>query len=519
MSFLKTISKAILKTVGAAEFAKDESGKPILTAEQRAVAVEKFGEGAIAAFEQALAGDDDDAQKGVNFLMALKEAHDLDAKDLNDRLTAAMAAQKSAEAERDRLAKLPEPHPAPTGAASVPALAIMVDMKALHNVQVAAMLKEGRIYGAADTPTLDVAELNKEFSMAMPPKQRIDILTKEIYLGFPDHVHMTMVQSDTDYIASAALIDSVVQEFTDVWTPKGQAKFTPIRIPYRRHKINVRIKPTQILKSWLLYLYQQNTTFAQMPITKYIVEQHILPKIQDDLTRKMVGKGKYEAAPAGQNDGDAGRDAAQAMDGFETIICEDLKTGKAKMNFFKGAVNLFGLEGKEFLDAFHAYVDGISKYFVGNLPIFCSEQMVLHYQRQDFAVNGKYTGQTIGNSVRFTKFTLVPLLSMYNSPMLFATPKENFVELVDINKAPNIIQKIEEHHYDVDIIGEFSLSVGFRIGEALYVYVPADYDPTKAIIADSSDIVAEGSVWTHGGSAGTETTDPDPDAGGDEETA
>ena len=87
------------------------------------------------------------------------------------------------------------------------------------------------------------------------------------------------------------------------------------------------------------------------------------------------------------------------------------------------------------------------------------------------------------------------------------------------NKAPNIIQKIEEHHYDVDIIGEFSLSVGFRIGEAMYVYVPADYDPTKAIIADSSDIVAEGSVWTHGGSAGTETTDPDPDAEGDEETA
>ena len=193
MSFLKTISKAILKTVGAAEFAEDESGRPILTAEQRAVAVEKFGEGAIAAFEQALAGDDDDAQKGVNFLTALKEAHDLDAKDLNDRLPAAMAAQKSAEAERDRLAKLPEPHPAPTGAAAVPAPAILVDMKALHNVQVAAMLKEGRIYGAADTPTLDVAELNKEFSMAMPPKQRIDILTKEFYLGFPDHVLMTMV--------------------------------------------------------------------------------------------------------------------------------------------------------------------------------------------------------------------------------------------------------------------------------------------------------------------------------------
>lgn len=502
MSFLQTISRAILKTVGAADFAKDENGKPFLTAEQRATAVEKFGEGAVAAFEKTIAATGDDGAKGVNFLSALREAHEVDLQELNDQLAEAIESRRRAEAERDRLARLPESHPAPTtGGTTAEVTPYKIDMTAQHNVQVAAMLAAGKIFGASDNPTIDVSELNREFSMAMPPKQRIDILNKEIYLGFPDHVHMTQVQSDTDYIASSALVTSVVQEFTDVWTPKGEAKFTPIRIPYRRHKINVRLKPTQIIRSWLLYLYQQDMTFSQMPITKYIVQHHILPKIQDDLTRKMVGKGKYEAAPAGQNDGDAGRDAAKAMDGYETIICEDLKTGAANMNFYKGAVNLFELEGKEFLDAFHAYVDGISRYFVGNLPVHCSEQMVLHYQRQDFAVNGKYTGQTVGNNVRFTKFTLVPLVSMYNSPMLFATPKENFVELVDINKAPNIIQKVEEHHYNVDIIGEFSLSVGFKIGEAMFVYVPADYDPTKAIISDSSDITAEGSVWTHGGAA------------------
>lgn len=509
MNFLKRISRAVLKTVGATEFTKDEHGKPYLTAEQRPIAVAKYGEDTIAAFEKAIASDDDEATQGENFLNAVKEAHEIDKEELNRQLAAEIAARRKAEQERDRLAKAPVPHPAVESGTSTAAPASgRIDMKAAHNTLVAAMLNEGRIFTAADTPTLNVADLNAEFSMVMPPKQRIELVNKEIYLGFPDSQHMTRIQSNTDYIASTALIDSIVQEFTDVWTPKGSAKFSPIKIKYRRHKINVTIKPTEILKSWLLYLYEQTKTFAEMPITKYIIEQHILPKVQDDLTRKMVGKGKYEAAPAGQKDGDRGRDASQSMDGFETQLCEALKSGEGNMHFYKGAEDLFKLKGQEFLDAFHAYVDGISKYFVGNLPIFCSEQMITHYNRQDFAVNGKYTGEKVGTSVRFTNFTLVPLLSMYNSPILFATPKSNFIELVDIASAQNCIQKVEEHHYDVDILGEFSLSVGFKIGEAVFAYVPKDYDPTTAIIADSEDITAEGSIWTHGGAAAEE---PDPE--------
>ena len=98
---------------------------------------------------------------------------------------------------------------------------------------------------------------------------------------------------------------------------------------------------------------------------------------------------------------------------------------------------------------------------------------------------------------------------MYNSPILFATPKSNFIELVDINSAQNCIQKVEEHHYDVDILGEFSLSIGFKIGEGVFAYVPKDYNPTTAIIADSEAITAEGSVWTHGGEA---AEDPNPES-------
>lgn len=376
-----------------------------------------------------------------------------------------------------------------------------LNMSAKHNALAARVLSSGNSvnFAALEDGTIDVVDLNKEFDITMPPNVRLEMITKRLYLGFNDSKHMTRIQSNTDYIATDAIISEVSQEFTPKWTPKGTMKFTPIRIPYRRHKLNVLIRPTDIIKSWLLYLYEQGKTMQQMPITKYIVENHILPKTLDDITRSMIGKGKYEAAPASVKDGDNGRSAAQSMDGYETILVEGKKSGAYKINYFKKAVDPYTLKGQELLDYVDSFVDAIGDFFVGNLQIFCAPQFLTHYQRQDFAVNGKYTGQSIGDSVRFTRFTFAPLESMYNSPILFATAKSNFVELVDYSRAQNCINKIEEFNYDVKIFGEYSLSVGFKIGEAVFAAVPDDYDPGKSVILETPSVDAESSKWTYGG--------------------
>lgn len=483
------MGKMIARLLGKQDLALGNDGKPTLSEDEKAKIIAQYGDKFLARFESMSFADASADDTHVLFDAAVSHM-------VAEAKKADAAIISQLQEEINTLVATPESAPAAVGTAGAVSSAVL-NMAAKHNALVSAALNEGKVITAADNPTLDVADLNREFTKAMPPRARIELINKEIYLGFPDAVHFTRVQSNTDYIASSALVDSVVQEFTPVWTPKGSAKFTPVRIPYRRHKINVSIKPAEIIPSWLLYMYEQNKTMAEMPITKYIVYQHILPRVQDDLTRKMVGKGKYEKAPAGLEEGSVGRDASKAMDGLETQLVTAFANGDTKMNFFGNAQDLLELEGQEFLTAFHRYVDAIGKYFVGDLPIYCSEAMVTHYNRQDFAVNGKYTGENIGTAVRFTNFTLVPLKSMYNSPILFATPKANLVELVDINSAQNLIQKIEENHYDVDILGEFSLSVGFKIEEAVFAYVPADYNPANAIISDSSDITAEGSVWAH----------------------
>lgn len=146
------------------------------------------------------------------------------------------------------------------------------------------------------------------------------------------------------------------------------------------------------------------------------------------------------------------------------------------------------------------------------MTIHCSEQLLTRYKRADFAVNGKYTGVENDGSIRFTNFHLVPLKSMYNSPIIFATPKENFVELVDLSKAENCIVKIEEQNYDVKVFGEYSLSTGFKIAEAVYAAVPDGYTPVESIVSDVPDT----DKWENGKKAADNTKDQGSDTNQDQ---
>ncbi len=387
----------------------------------------------------------------------------------------------------ETLSAEPEPTPKAKDVPILTAGSYAVNLAASHYKSIArALASENPMdLRQLEGSSIDVTDLNQEFKGSMPPRVRLDIFNKNIYLGLPDSALFTREQSNTDYKATASLFTEVSQAFTPVWTPKGSAKFTPVTIPYRRHKINVSFKPADIIKSWLTYLYEQGKTPSQQPITRYIIEAMIMPKVQDDITRVMLGKGKYVEPSADAAEGSAGTSAINSMDGIETILVEDKKAEVKKFNHYKNAKDPFTLKGQELIDYVASFVKAISKFFVNSPLIYCSEQFLQHYQAQDYAVNGKYTGTSIGRNIRFTTFEFQPMKCMYGSPILFCTPKTNMVMLVDYATAANCINKVEEHHYNVDIIGEYSLSVGFRIAEAVYASVPADYNPSEGTIGNS----------------------------------
>lgn len=484
------MGQLVARLLGKAQL-EVKDGKVSLTDQERETIRKTYGEPFLAKLESV--DVEDDSESALDLFNAAVEAKTAEA-------TAALKAQiKTLQNNVLALADEPEPKPAAQAGAQNSAPVFSVNMAASHNKMVAAALDSVNplAFGALDDATIDVTDLNAEFKSVMPPKVKLELLTKRIYNGFPDAKYMTRVQSNTDYIASAVIMSEVSQQFTPKWTPKGAAKFTPIRIPYRRHKINVLIQPAEVLKSWLLFLYEQGKTMAEMPVTRYIIENHILPKVLDDITLSMIAKGKFVDAGT-VTDGTAGTPAKNSMDGFETILVEGKKDAKCKINFYKNAQNPMTLGDQALLDYVNNFVDAISGMFANIVTVFCSEQLLTKYKRADFSINGKYTGVESDGAIRFTNFHLVPLKSMYNSQIIFATPQENFVELVDYSKAESCINKIEESNYDVKVFGEYSLSTGFKIAEAVYASVPDGYDPSAAIASGDAEL---GDKWENGKAA------------------
>lgn len=475
-----------------------KDGKVSLSEEEKKTIRDTYGEPFLAKLESV--DIEDDSESALDLFNAAVEAKTAEA-------TAALTARIK-ELQDDVLSLTNEPEPKPAPVADVPAGSpvFAINMKAKHNRAVADALNSANplTFAAVADSGIDITDLNTEFSMVMPPKAKLELLTKRIYNGFPDSKYMTRIQANSDYIASAAIMSEVSQQFTPKWTPKGKVNFTPVRIPYRRHKINVLIQPAEILKSWLLFLYEQGKTMAEMPITRYIIEYHILPKVLDDITLSMIAKGKFVDA-GNVSDGDEGKAAKNSMDGFETILVEGKKDAKCKINFYKNAKNPMTLGDQELLNYVNGFVDSISGMFANVVTVFCSKQLLTKYKRADFAINGKYTGVEADGAIRFTDFHLVPLESMYNSQIIFATPQENFVELVDYSKAASCIIKIEESNYDVKVFGEYTLSTGFKIADAVFASVPDGYDPSSTIASGEVEL---GDKWVNGSAVARAEEDP-----------
>ena len=486
-----------------------KDGKFELTEEERTKIEGIYGASLLADIEKAAASGEDDATEVFNNLLAAAKAD----KDEISRLKSEKAQLQATVKELSA-----EPEPAPKPQAVRPAGAqpknYEVNNSFMHN-RIAAQALAGGFAPAmatASSTTLDTSDLNTEFGTVMPAGTRIEILAKRIYNGFDDSKYFRKITSNTNYKATETLMTEVSQQFTPKWTPKGSAKFTPVEIVYRRHKINVLLNATQILESWLQYLYEQGKSPAEMPIVKYMIENHVLPKVADDITLAMLGKGSFVDHNNGSvSDGDAGFAAKDSMDGYETILVKGRSDSKCKFNFFKNAVDYTTLTAAQLLAYVDSFVDAISPLFARIFNVYCSPEFLTAYRRADFEVNGKYTNSENDGKIRFTSFNLVALKSMYNSKILFATPADNMVMLVDYAKAESCINNIQVVNYDVKVFGEYSLSVGFLIAEAVYAAVPANYNPSSAV---ATDPLEASNAWEHGGSGGSGSGSASADAEG-----
>jgi hypothetical protein len=364
-----------------------------------------------------------------------------------------------------------------------------VNMQAEHYASLQRAAQSGVPVLPQGSSDIDVSDLRREFGVYLSQGNNLDLYV-DIMSEFTTGSEMTPVMAAAEYRAVQALTNSVLQQFTPQWTGTNRTKFKPLTIKNRRLKVNASVTPAEVLDSYMLYLYDEHLSPDQMPVTKYILENIVKPAILDDLEMRCVAKGKY-VEPSYDDNGKqiTGLLPEDSMDGFETILVDNLTNAESGINYYPRAKTMSEFkemtdeEGLQWVADFAAFITPNMKK--GITKVYCSREFFTLYSQwyKSYWAKGSGVDDPDFGSRRidFTHFKLTALDSMYGSPILFATPQQNFVMLRYRNLVPNIINDVQKHDYTVKFFGEFWFAPGFAIANAVFASVPSGYDPKASI--------------------------------------
>ena len=512
---LKTI---VLRQLGRDDFEKDADGKAILTEKDKEALSSAFTPAFIEKFEQGLdtekeLKEQDEVAKAT--IEQLKADNDASMKDMEAKVNASKQ-------EADKLSELKAKLEADIQKMSVEKKTLQETVETLSEErgsddgEVIQMRAEGKkadawygvrpsqkhfqtqmaseylqgntgkamgasssSFGTTSVPgmagnTVNVDELYEEFGTYLSQANiRLDIIQKLTHKT-ESQQYMTTKQAITEWRAANGLITSVVQQFVAKWTPLGSSKFTPITIKNRHHKVNLPITPDDINDSWLSYLYDEGMTVDQMPVTRFIIEQMLRPKIEEDIEMLLIATGEFEELSE-VTEGDAGQATGKSMDGYITILKDKKAVGTSNVNFFTPSE---AITDDSIVDVLEAYSDWVENkaplYAKKGMNIFIDPKLYKKFKRRYRELYPVTKNEDSSkDSPDFSNLNFVPLEAMRGTTTFFSTPKENFIRLVHKNAAGGETKLfLQVENYTVKVFAEFWLGVGFALEELVFAYVP-----------------------------------------------
>lgn len=342
------------------------------------------------------------------------------------------------------------------------------DMSLIHNRAYVAAANGDAWTG--DT-TVDTTELKQEFGRYVS-SDKLSIFQKLVGPISCTEYMSTIITDKFEVRATQAAIDSVLQTFTPRFTPKGKSKFTPMTIKQFPMKINVEIYPSDIIDDVLGYLYDESLEPKDMPIVRYIVEQLIKPKLDEDRELALC-KGRYKE-PASSDSTFTPNKAEETCDGFITQLCDLKKNSDTDVTWLLDGTAALG-EGEELLKQIDQAVDAVS-------PLYKNKTMFIHADpdlitkygrayRDKFPTTKNEDGEKV--KVDFSRFTFGPIEGMRGTGAFFITPKENFKHIMSRNPK-NVNLRMTSDDYVAKVLGEWREGTGFWIKEAIFAYLPTD---------------------------------------------
>lgn len=482
MNEFKKVMLVVMSILGVSSFAKDEKGKSLLTDDQKKNLSEKFGNEFVSKFESELVKMEANGESPETVAKSdeVVKALEAEKKTLSEQINAQKTRIEKLEAEKknfaEQIAKL-EKEPGETTGQEIKGdgemkKAFKPDMSLSHNKTLLDIMqgKPGAAYSGDST--IDTTELKKEFGKYVS-SEKTEII--QSLFGATESVkEMTTILTDkTEVRATHGIITSVLQQFTPQFTAKGTGKFTPLVIRNYKHKINVPIIPSDVMTDILGYMYdEKQTTLENMFIVKYIVENMIKPKL-DEERETAITIGRFVEAVADASGNYKATPATDSMTGYLTQLVDLYNAANTDVNYLQKAFAITDATTDEQIrESIDKAVQEVTPLYKRKaLKVYCDPDLITRYQkayREKYPNTKNQDGEVI--KIDFTKFSLCPMEGMRGSNCYFITPAENFKHLLSRDPS-NISFRFYDKEYTTEVLAEWWEATGFWLAEALFIHI------------------------------------------------
>lgn len=263
-----------------------------------------------------------------------------------------------------------------------------------------------------------------------------------------------------------SVLGPVIRRFSTTWQGTGTTTFRVNDLKDYRFKVNHPIVPANIKATWLGETgYDESKQMPEQSIAQYIMEKELMPAIVRDL-EKAIGKGDITS----------GDQVLQTMDGLATLFTRGiLNTSGSEGGMFRIPLTgpITSSNALDILQQFEDDLDASAPQLTEEITkIFMSSINRRKVLRDDKATNGKDTDYTKDGR----KFTyegnreIIGLDCLNGTDWIFATPDNNFLELMDINKGQEPrLTDIQKQGYELWLFFEWWLGIAFWSDQLVFV--------------------------------------------------
>ncbi|MDR0543405.1 MAG: hypothetical protein LBH19_14510 [Dysgonamonadaceae bacterium] len=266
---------------------------------------------------------------------------------------------------------------------------------------------------------------------------------------------------DTVYRMATSSLSPVVQPFQKTFTPKGDLTFKPNPIPLYNIKADLLLYPDDIKNSWLAFLESENFDRRQWPLIRYIMENHLIQKIEDDMETKAYYLGVRVEPVSG-----TASDPEKSMNGLQYLLKNNTGINRLTMD---------PLEASTIYDQIEETYEQVSEVYQSKQMLICLAPKWQRAFLRDKRAQGYYQYTTPGqidNTLDFSPAKVHALPSMIGTDDIFITPYQNLVHVTKYgaNSAKFEVEKVDR---SVKIYTDWYEGFGFELNEVVWTNVSA----------------------------------------------